>query len=802
MRANRTLIMPETTSVNCHCHGSVDRREFLVQLSVASSAAALATQIGQPELVEAAGDPDDKSLAWNKAPCRYCGTGCGVEVGTKDGKVQAVRGDRESPVNRGLLCVKGYHLPAMLYGKDRLKFPMKRKADGKGFEQISWDAALDLIAKKFKETLDTSGPEAVAMYGSGQWTIFDGYAALKWVKAGMKSNNLDPNARLCMASAVMGFMTQFQSDEPMGCYDDFELGDDFVLWGNNMAEMHPVLFSRILEHKRTNRGVRIIDLATRWTQTSQYADVFVLMKPGSDLAIANGILHLLVESGRYDKAFLDENVVFKRGIEDLDKIGYGCFGEQAEQYKFDDQPKDSSFDELREFLKDYTPEKVRDISGVPVEQLKLLADLYGNKARNTVSLWCMGVNQHTRGTWMNNLITDLHLLTGKISRPGNNPFSLTGQPSACGTAREVGTLSNRLPADMVVTNPEHRKKAEEIWGLPEGTINPKPGLHTMDMFRALSRGDIKAMWIQVTNPWVSLPNLTRFERKPNDGRFIVVSDIYPTPTTAVADLVLPSAAWVEREGMFGNTERRTQHWDKLIDPPGEAKEDAWQIIQVAKRMGYDKLFPWPDDNWHQPMFEEYRKFTLGNGKDLASYEQLREARGLRWPVVNGRETKYRYAAGHDPYVKKTKGVHFYKAKGFGEKAAFWLRPYHPPAEVPDDEFPFWLSTGRVLEHWHTGSMTRRVKQLHQAVPEAYVELSRVDADKLSIVSGQKVRVVSRRGSVELKAKIDDRGQPPVGSVFIPFFDEHRLANVLTLDAMDNISKEPDYKKCAVRLEKL
>ncbi len=792
--------MPETSQSVCGC--GLDRREFLAQLGVAGSAATLAAGIGQPELVEAAGDPADASLSWDKAPCRYCGTGCGVEVGTKDGKVLAVRGDRESPVNRGLLCVKGYHLPAMLYGKDRLKFPMKRKADGKGFEQISWDAALDLIALKFKEALDAGGPDAVAMYGSGQWTIFDGYAAVKWFKGGLKSNNIDPNARLCMASAVMGFMTQFQSDEPMGCYDDFELGDDFILWGNNMAEMHPVLFSRILEHKRTNRGVRIIDLATRWTQTSQYADAFVQFKPGSDLAIANGILHLLVESGRYDKAFLDENVVFKRGIEDLDKIGYGCFGEQAQQYTFEDQPKDSSFEELREFLKDFSPEKVRDISGVSVEQLKLLAEMYGNQARNTVSLWCMGVNQHTRGTWMNNLITDLHLLTGKISRPGNNPFSLTGQPSACGTAREVGTLSNRLPADMVVTNPEHRKKTEEIWGLPEGTINPKPGLHTIDMFRALSRGDVKAMWIQVTNPWVSLPNLTRFERKPNDGRFIVVSDIYPTPTTAIADLVLPSAAWVEREGMFGNTERRTQHWDKLIDPPGEAKEDAWQIIQVAKRMGFEKLFPWSDDDWHKPLFEEYRRFTLGNGKDLASYDQLREARGLRWPVVDGRETKYRYAAGYDPYVKKPKGVHFYKAKGFGEKAAFWLRPYHPPAEVPDDEFPFWLSTGRVLEHWHTGSMTRRVKQLHQAVPEAYVELSRVDADKLGIVSGQKVRVVSRRGRLELKAKIDDRGQPPAGSVFIPFFDESRLANVLTLDAMDNISKEPDYKKCAVRVEKV
>ena len=442
------------------------------------------------------------------------------------------------------------------------------------------------------------------------------------------------------------------------------------------------------------------------------------------------------------------------------------------------------------------------ITGVPVSQIESLSNLYGDPSRGTVSMWCMGVNQHVRGTWMNNLINNLHLLTGKIGRPGANPLSLTGQPSACGTAREVGTLSNRLPSDMVVTNPEHRRKAEEIWGLPAETINPTPGYHTVDMFRAFQRGDIKAMWVQTTNPWVSLPNLNRFERKPGDGRFLVVSDIYPTPTTRVADLVLPSAAWIEREGVFGNTERRTQQWNKLIDPPGEATEDAWQIMEVARRMGMGHLFPWPDDEWHEPMYEEYRRFTLGAGKDLAPYAQLKETRGLRWPVVEGKETRYRYAAGHDPYVTKAEGVQFYKAKAFGEKAAFWLRPYHPPAESPDEEFPFWLTTGRILEHWHTGSMTRRVPELHRAAPDAYAEINRADAEELGISDNERVRLVSRRGSLELRASLESRAQPPRGTIFIPFFDEEHLANVLTLDAMDNISKEPDYKKCAIRLERL
>ncbi len=794
---------------------TMKRRNFLKTLGVGTAGIAAFSckdQEAARRIATEQGSIHDADLTWSKAPCRYCGTGCGVEVGVKDGRIMAVRGDEASPVNRGLLCVKGYHLPAMLYGEDRLTHPMLRNPDGQGFSQISWDEALDLIAQKYQEALDESGPESVAFYGSGQWGIHDGYAVTKWFRGGLRSNNVEPNARLCMASAVMGFMTQFQSDEPMGCYEDFEAGDDFILWGNNMAEMHPVLFSRILANKRENPGVRIVDMGTRRTPTTDYADMYVEFRPNTDLALANGILHLLVTNGQVDQAFIRENVVFRRGIEDLDRIGFGSWGPDglglspedgpAEHYRFADQASASSLAELEEFLADYTPAQVSEISGVPVGQIHALAEMYADQGRGTVSLWCMGVNQHVRGTWMNNLITDLHLITGKISRPGNNPFSLTGQPSACGTAREVGTLANRLPADMVVNNPEHRAKAEEIWGIEPGTIPETPGYHTMDMFRAFMRGDVKVMWVQTTNPWVSIPNVNRIQREPNDGRFLIVSDIYPTPSTQAADLILPSAGWVEREGTFGNSERRTQHWEKAVEPPGEATEDAWQVMEVAKRMGMGHLFPWPDDDWHEPMFEEYRQFGLGIGKDLASYQELRETRGLLWPVVDGKETRYRYAAGYDPYVQKDEGVHFYKAKGFGEKAAFWLRPYHPAAESPDDQYPFWLCTGRILEHWHTGSMTRRVKQLHQAAPENYVEINRADATEMSINSGDLVRVVSRRGTLELKAKVDGRWQPPRGSLFIPFFDETRLANLLTVDAMCNISKEPDFKKCAVRVEKV
>ncbi len=737
----------------------------------------------------------DPRLTWTKAPCRFCGVGCGVMVGTKAGKVQAVAGDELSPVNRGLLCIKGYSLPAILYGEDRLLYPQIRGANGK-LRRATWKEALDLVAAKYKETLEKHGPNAVAIYGSGQWTISDGYVASKWFRAGMGSNNVEANARLCMSSAVTGFISNFGMDEPMGNYDDLEAADVLVLWGNNMAEMHPVLFSRILESRRQRPGVKIVEMGTRRTPTTDFADQFIGFAPNGDLALANAIAHVIVERGRYDKQFVEKHTVFRRGLE---KIGYGL----DDNFQFEDKPTPMTFDEYRAWLGDYAPEKAAKPSGVPPETIRQLAEYYADPKVKVISLWCMGMNQHVRGTWINNLVTNLHLLTGKLSKPGNNPFSLTGQPSACGTVREVGTLCHRLPADMLVTNPEHRKLAAEIWGVPAEKIPAKPGYNTVEMFRALDRGDISCLWIQVTNPMVTMPNLNRYRKAAEkEGRFVVVSDVYPTPTTEIADVLLPSAMWVERSGMFGNSERRTQHWGRAATPPGEARPDVWQLMEVARRMGYGKLLAYGPD-YEREIFQEYRKFTLGHGHDLAGYDAYTRERGLRWPVVNGKETAYRYIEGQDPYVPAGAGYYFYGNKEkTGGKAIIWARPYEPPAELPDEQYPFWLTTGRVLEHWHTGSLTRRVKQLHQAVPAAYVEIHPDDARRLGIQNGQPVRLVSRRGELELPARIDDRGKPLPGSVFVPFFDENKLINKVTLDAYCPISKQPDYKKCAVRLEKV
>ncbi len=775
----------------------MNRREFLKRMAGAAAVTAAASLA--PNVVfgkSFAGDLAQIHLAddiqWDKAPCRFCGVGCGLLIGVKDGKAVAVKGDPDSPVNKGLACVKGYHSILALYGEDRLTTAYVRR-NGR-LEPVPIQEALDLVAQKMAETIQEHGKDAVAIYGSGQWTIPDGYVAVKLFKGLIGTNNVEANARLCMASAVVGFLTSFGLDEPMGNYADIDHADVFVLWGNNMAEMHPVLFSRLLEQRQQRPHVTIVELATRTTRTTVAADHSILFKPHTDLAIANAICYEIVRNGWVNEEFLRKHVVFKQG---KTNIGYGL----EDKFSFKDELTDITWEEFVAYLEDYTPEKVAAMSGVSVEEIQMLAALYGDPNKKVMSFWCMGVNQHVRGTWMNNLIYNIHLLVGKISEPGNSPFSLTGQPSACGTVREVGTLTQRLPGGPV-TSEKARQQAAEIWEVPVENIPDKPTYHTVEMFRALDRGEIRFIWIQVTNPMVSLPKLRRYrEGALKDGRFVVVSDVYPTPTTEVADVVLPSAMWIEREGFFGNSERRTQHWNKMVDPPGEAMSDTWQLIEVARRLGYEKWFPWSQEEHIQAIWEEYRRFHANPKHNMAPYEELRRRPGIMWPYVDGKETLWRYNAQYDPVAAEHSEDFYFYGKPDG-KAWLIFRPYEPPAEEPDEEYPFWLSTGRVLEHWHTGSMTRRIPVLHRAMPHAYVELHPEDARELGIRSGDLVKVISRRGEVVLPVAINFRGIPARGQVFVPFFDESMLINEATLDAFCPLSKEPDYKKCAVRIERV
>ncbi len=826
---------------------TLTRRGF-IKAKAATAAATAAGMTLPVKILEAASQKDQ--ITWDKAPCRFCGTGCGVLVGTLDGRVVASQGDPDAPVNKGLNCVKGYFLPKIMYGKDRLTQPLLRMKEGKydkegEFTPVSWDFALDLMASKFVESIKKKGADSVGMFGSGQWTIWEGYAASKLMKAGFRTNNIDPNARHCMASAVVGFMRTFGMDEPMGCYDDIEQADAFVLWGSNMAEMHPILWTRIANRRLSHPDVKVAVLSTYEHRSFELADNGMIFTPQTDLAILNFIANYIIENKKVDHSFIDKHVNFRQGVTD---IGYGLRATHPLQMKAKNANSgDSSainFAEFAKFVADYDVETVSKLSGVPEDQLIKLAELYADPAVKVVSFWTMGFNQHTRGVWCNNLVYNIHLLTGKISKPGTGPFSLTGQPSACGTAREVGVFAHRLPADMVVTDPKHRAFAEKIWALPEGTVPAKVGYHAVEHDRQLKDGNLNVYWVMCNNNMQAGPNINeeRFPGYRNPENFIICSDAYPTVTAMASDLILPTAMWVEKEGAYGNAERRTQFWYQQVKAPGEAKSDLWQLVELSKRIKvsevwdaeflakhpefkdktlFDVVFANGKVNQfsleevakerlndearafgfyiQKGLFEEYAQFGRGKAHDLAPFETYHKVRGLRWPVVNGVETKWRYAGGHDPYVKEGADFAFYGKPD--NKAVIYALPYEPPAEAPDEEYDLWLCTGRVLEHWHTGTMTRRVPELYKAFPDAVVFMHPLDAKKRGLRRGDAVIVMSRRGEMHSRIETRGRNRVPQGLVFIPFFDASQLVNKLTLDATDPLSKQTDYKKAAVKIVK-
>ncbi len=847
---------------------TVTRRDFIKSNAVAAAATSAGMVI--PIQVEAQARGGD-GVRWDKGVCRYCGTGCGVLVGTKDGRVVATQGDPDAPVNKGLNCVKGYFLAKIMYGQDRLTKPLLRMKDGKfdkngEFAPIGWDQAFDIMAEKVKTTLKdpNQGARGVCMFGSGQWTVWEGYAAAKLMKAGLRTNSIDPNARHCMASAVAGFMRTFGIDEPMGCYDDAEHADAFVLWGSNMAEMHPILWSRITNRRLTANHVKIHVLSTFSHRSCELADNELIFNPQSDLAILNYICNHIIQTGAVNKEFVAKNVGFFQGVTD---IGYGLRPNHPLEVAAgnngymgpDGKPKGDpnkhtpiTFDDFAKFVSEYTLDKAHQISGVPKEKLEALAKAYADPKTKVTSYWTMGFNQHTRGTWVNNMIYNIHLLVGKISEPGNSPFSLTGQPSACGTAREVGTFAHRLPADMVVTNPKHRAESEKLWKLPAGTIPDWVGYHAVLQSRMAKDGKVGFLWTSTTNNMQAGPNVNQeiYPGWRNPKCFTVVSDVYPTVSAMSADLILPAAMWMEKEGMFGNAERRGQMWRQQVKAPGECKSDLWQYVEFSKRFKTDEVWPaelldknpqykgktlyevlyangqvnkFPKDDlakvhahaWagysndeseafgfyvQKGLFEEYASFGRGHAHDLADFDVYHKVRGMRWPVVEGKETLWRFREGYDPYVKKGEGVRFY---GYADgKAKIFALPYQPAAEMPDKDFDLWLCTGRVLEHWHSGSMTRRVPELYKAFPDAVVWMHPKDAEKRGLKRNDVVKVSTRRGEIQLRVDTKGRNKPPEGLIFIPFFDEHRLVNKLTLDATCPISKETDYKKCAAKVVKV
>lgn len=855
----------------------LSRRTFVKTTAVSLAFSTAAVAAGCSPTEGGGGAVAPKTTTY-KSVCRFCGTGCGILCEVEEGKLVSVTGDPDNASSKGLNCIKGIYLSKILYGQDRLTVPLIRddastKGTDGGLREASWDEALDLVSSKLK-TAWQNDKKRIAFWGSGQQPITEGYAIAKFWKAGLLSNNIDPNARLCMASAVVAFMNVFQTDEPPGSYSDLDEADVFVTWGANMAEAHPVLYSRLSARKLSDSKVKHYDLTTLITSTSKDADKVMMFRPGSDLAIANAISNFLIQNNLYDAAFVADHVQFKTGAEDIGNSfedGY----DGSDQGKTVNDVAKATFEEFAARMSEYTFEYAEQISGVAAADIKELAELFGNPDLKIMSLWTMGVNQHTRGTWMNHNIYNIHLLSGKICKPGSGPFSLTGQPTACGTAREVGLFAHRLPADLLVANAQHRRYTEAIWDLPSGYLDEikDPGLHTVKIFREMSKGNIDFLWTSTNNWAASMPNLTRFlgVDPQYDGifkTFVVVNEVYPTKSTQYADVVFPVAMWVEREGQFGNAERRTTIFEKAVDAPGEAKWDVWTYLQVARRVlegveiegvaAFEHLFGFvwdseaddfdgDDREINRRLFEEYRVFSnpelkeaaqtinmdsneefmklleLENksllkmeNKQLAPYDVYLENNGLTWPVreVDGEwlPTTWRFANGSQEdgfdevgiaqYGKAglAGDVSFYKSAGQKPSAVF--RPWQPPAYEPTDEYPFWFCTGRLLEHWHTGSMTRRVAELDRALPECLLDMNENDCKRLGIKDGDKVRLTSPYGSVEITASTAKRTAPPEGTCFAPFFQETVLVNLVVQDVYCPLSKEPDYKKTIVRIEKV
>ncbi|MDO9225018.1 MAG: nitrate reductase catalytic subunit NapA [Pseudomonadota bacterium] len=916
----------------------LSRRDFLKN----SVAGATAATVGMPlsQQAEAAVKAGESGWQWDKSVCRFCGTGCGIMVATKDGRIVATKGDPDAPVNRGLNCIKGYFNGKINYGKDRLTQPLLRMTDGKfdkkgKFVPISWEQAIDIMEEKMRWAMKEKGPHGISIFGSGQYTIHEGYAAAKLMKAGFRSNNIDPNARHCMASAVAAFMRTFGIDEPPGNYDDIEHTDTAVLWGANMAEMHPILWSRITDRRLTHKPMKVVNLSVYGNMSSDIADMEIIFSPSGDLAIQNYIAREIVKRNVVDWDFVKKHTVFTTGVTD---IGYGFRPANAEKFasaaemeivknekvhvidkweavaqrKKEGEAVEQksaanpvrhwhiSFEDFKTALEPYTLDFVAEVAkGDPDEsladfkaKLQQLADLYCDKNRKIVSYWTMGFNQHQRGTWVNEQCYMNHLLMGRMSKPGDGAFSLTGQPSACGTAREVGTFAHRLPADMVVDIKKHRDLTEKLWKLPANTLNPRVGSHYLKIMRDLEDGSVLFSWTQVNNPWQNTSNLNHWIKAAREmDNFIVVADAYPSVSAKVADLILPAAMINEKWGAYGNAERRTQVWRQQILPPGQARGDLWMTLELSKRfklkdvwgeqkipglktegfedgklpnvlpaaeaMGYNpemtlyevlfatpenKKVKWPDpiakghgnhiadllkDGWfpEKALFEEYRQFGVGKAHDLAPFDVYHDdnVRGLKWPVVqkDGKwvETQWRFNEKYDPYVSKGAGFEFYgdfakaiptgnldavtdpKPVSLAGKAKIFFWPYVSPVEKPDANYDLWLCTGRVLEHWHSGTMTRRVPELHRAVPNAVCWIHPKDAEAKGLKRNDLVWVESRRGKIKVRLETGGRNKMPRGMIYVPWFDEGVLINKVVLDATCPISKETDFKKCSVKVYK-
>jgi ferredoxin-nitrate reductase len=690
--------------------------------------------------------------------CCYCGVGCGVLVEpAKNGDVTVV-GNPAYPVNRGALCSKGLNLQYTVNDRsDRLLHPQMRYSKSRPLQRVSWDEALQRTAAVFKTFIEQYGPDSVAFYASGQCLTEEYYVINKLIKGFIGSNNIDTNSRLCMSSAVVGYKMALGEDSVPVCYDDIELADCFLVTGANPAWCHPILWRRVEAHKAAHPDTKIIVIDPRATDSAALADLHLQLIPGTDVVLNQALARVLIENGDIDLAFIEQHA--------------------------------EGFEAYKQIVFERTLAESAQLCGVPEADIRLAAS-YISTAKGFLSMWTMGLNQSAVGVDKNLSLLNLHLITGQIGKPGAGPLSLTGQPNAMG-GREVGGLSNLLPAHRNLANPAHRAEVQQFWG--SGPLAATPGYTATEMFEALEDGRLKAIWIICTNPLTSLPNVRQAEAALAKAKYVVVQEVSNKPETlAYADVVLPAAAWAEKEGTMTNSERRISYLPKVVDAPGEALPDAEIICRFAQAMGFQG-FDYPNA---EAIYKEHTCLTAGTTLDISglNYDILRAQGSVQWPYPLGQAVPEprRLFTDHQFYTPSRRAT---------------IHPIQVAfrSEAPDTEFPFILTTGRVRDQWHTMTKTGKVSKLNQHTPQAFIELHPDDAAALHVREGDLVAVQSRRGEVRVAARLSSAIRQ--GVVFLPMHwgkvlgSDLNRANNVTSGALDPISKEPDFKFCAVQVVK-
>lgn len=716
-----------------------------------------------------------------KTICPYCGVGCGLEVVKNEGKSTAngstsnwkIRGDRSHPSSQGMVCVKGATILESI-DKDRLLHPMMRDTLNEPFRQVSWDEAIDRIVNQIRRVRDTQGADGICIYGSGQFQTEDYYTAQKLLKGCLGTNNFDANSRLCMSSAVSGYVQSFGSDGPPCCYDDLEATDCAFLIGTNTAECHPIIFNRLRKHLKNAPWAKLIVVDPRYTQTAEVADLHLAIRPGTDIDLLNGIAHLLIRWEYFNPDYIEE-----------------CT---------------ANFAQFAEIVRDYTPEKVAQQCGIDIADLELAAQYWGESHR-VLSLWSMGINQSSEGTAKVRSIINLHLMTGQIGKPGAGPFSLTGQPNAMG-GREAGGLAHLLPGYRSVKDPQHRSQVEQFWGLPEGQISPYPGRTVWEMILGLERGEVGLMWIAATNPIVSMPDLERTKAALRQSPLTVYQDAYyPTETSTYAHILLPATQWSEKSGTMTNSERYVTLSPAFQKHAGEAWDD-WEIFaEVGRRLGFTEQFTFANS---AEVHAEFVQLTRGRPCDMTgiSHGRLLAEGSLQWPCPDA-ETNNTGQLTNDPgQITNDNAKRLYTDGRFhtpNGKARF--AGYHSRglAEPPDPDYPFVLTTGRLYGHWHTQTRTGRTEKIRQMHPNPFIEIHPRDAEQLGIGEGDRVEVRSRRGRSQFPAKVTKSITP--GTVFVPMhwgllWADNAEANALTHPESCPDSGQPELKACAVQLQRV